>query len=189
MCVCDGRSREREREEGRGIMQTEARRGGGTRRSKLQPILRSYDCAKWYAKRFKAGHARTPRTLSIATQLYGSPTVERAGLASSGFLPDTGRQDAIRYNARGGALAPLEISTRSKTRNNGVVPRSKVLIRAETADRPSRYYYLLLLLLLRVSIRSERKITFTKSGSTCYLEFSTLFLRGDFESPRLRWMG
>lgn len=62
-----GRNGTRKRGENGGIMQTEARRGGGgTRRSKLHPILRSYDCAKWYAKRFKSRARTNAYSLSLS---------------------------------------------------------------------------------------------------------------------------
>lgn len=120
--VCIYRGREREGERG-GETWNNANGGvkgggGGTRRSKLQPILRSYDCAKWYAKRFKSRARTNACSLSLSRRSFTDHLGHARELAvTSGFLPDTPTRCHTLQNTR--RHTPLEISIRSKTRNNG----------------------------------------------------------------------
>lgn len=124
--------------------------GGGTRRSKLQPILRSYDCAKWYAKRFKSRARTNACSLSLSRHSFTDHLGHARELAvTSGFLPDTPTRCHTLQNTR--RHTPLEISIRSKTRNNGWFEG----INSSRDSRPLvtllRYAVDLLLLLLLIS--------------------------------------
>lgn len=131
-----------------------------------------------------ATHER--RVLSLSLSLYrdaalritSPPTVERAGLA----LPPAFCRIPVDKMPYVTTHEPLEISTRSKTRNNGVVNTSFEGINSRPA----------VTLLPSSSSSSIRKITFTTSGSTCTCyEFVTnpsnfqLFF---FEARDSRWM-
>ena len=118
----------------------------------------------------KAGHART-RTLSLslyrdAALRITSPTVE-SWWVTSGFLPDTStRCHTLQHTRR---HTPLEISIRSKTRNNGWFEG----INSSRDSRPAvtllRYavdlLLLLLLLFIRVSNRTNEITNYEKCKS------------------------